>query len=176
VFSACLHFFGLIHVYLCILLRNAFRPESKRSIILMGLSLLVMVNWGSLFALICNIRILFEENVDSRQHQYDWMLGVAQYIVGLVITFLTLRALETSSRSLLSKVSPSNIRSIWLNLGTIVTFLGLIARFLADMQIASVVLSHRVINTDIVNSLVVPMFLACLLAYYLVRKHYFFLM
>lgn len=143
---------------------------------LMGLGLLVMVNWGSLFELIRNIRILFEEKGDTRHHQYDWLLGVAQYTVGFVITFVTLRALETSSRSLLSKVSPPNIRSISLNLGTIVTSLGLLARFLADMQIASVVLSHRVINTDIINSLVVPLFLASLLAYYFVRKHFFFLM
>jgi hypothetical protein len=142
----------------------------------LALGLLVMVNWGSVFALIPNIRILFEENGDTRQHQYDWMLGVAQYIVGLVVSFVTLRALETSSRSLLSKVSPSSLRSIIINLGTIVTFLSLIARFFADIQIASVVLSHRVINTDIVNSLVVPLFIAALLAYYFVRKHYFFLM
>jgi hypothetical protein len=135
-----------------------------------------MVNWGSLFALIPNIRILLEESRGARHHQYDWMLGVAQYIVGMVVTFVALRALETSSRSLLSKVSPTNLRSIAINLGTIVTYLGLLARLFADIQIASVVLSHRVINTDIVNSLVVPLFIASVLAYYFVRKHFFFLM
>lgn len=135
-----------------------------------------MINWGSLFALIPNIRILFDENRDARHHQYDWMLGVAQYVIGFGCSFVSLRALETSSRSLLSKLSPSNLRSIVINPGTIVTFLGLIARMFADFQIASVVLSHRVINTDIVNSLVVPLFIVCVLAHYFVRKHYFFLM
>jgi hypothetical protein len=145
---------------------------------LLGAGLLVMVNWGSLFALIPNIRILFEENRSVRHHQYDWMLGVAQYVIGFIITFVALRSLEISSRSLLSKVSPPSINHYWNYnyLGTIVTFVGLFSQLLADCQITMVVLSHRVINTDNVNALIFPILIGCTLAYYFVRKHYFFLM
>jgi hypothetical protein len=137
-----------------------------------------MVNWGSLFALIPNIRVLFQENSTERHHFYDWVLGVAQYVIGFVVTFGALRGLEISSRSLLSKVSPPTVNHYWNHnyFGVLVTFVGLFSQLVADCQITMVVLSHRVINTDIVNALVFPILIGCALAYYFVRKHYFFLM
>ena len=135
-----------------------------------------MVNWGSLFALIPNIKNLFKENGSNRRHHYDWMLGVGQYIVGFIITFTALRALGIASRSLLSKVSPPNLQNVVINLGTIVTFLTLFSQMFANVYISSIVLSHREINIDILNSLLTPSLIATLLMCYLVRKHYFFLM
>ena len=135
-----------------------------------------MVNWGSLFALIPNIKNLFKEDRSNRHHHYDWMLGVGQYIIGFIIAFTALRALGTGSRSLLSKVSPSNMHNVVINLGTIVTFIALFAQLFADFYIASVVLSQREINIDILNSLLMPSLIATLLMYILLRKHYFFLM
>ena len=134
-----------------------------------------MVNWGSVFAMAANIQTLFSETKNMRRHYYDWLLGLGQYVIGFTITFIGLKALQGASRSLLSKVSPVNLKSMGTSIGTIVTFLGLLAQFLADMQIMAVDLSHRVINTDIVNSLVVPILLACFAAFYFVRKHFFFL-
>lgn len=135
-----------------------------------------MVNWGSLFALIPNMKNLFKQDRSNRHHHYDWMLGVGQYIVGFIIAFAALRALGVGSRSLLSKVSPSNLQSVVINLGTIVTFATLLSQMFADFYISSVVFSHREINIDILNSLLMPSFIATILMYYLVRKHYFFLM
>ena len=143
---------------------------------ILGLGLLVMVNWGSVFALAANVRNLLTETKTMRRHYYDWLLGIAQYVIGFSITFIGMKALQGASRSLLSKVSPPNLKSIVTNLGTIVTFVGLLAQVVADVQILTVGLSHRVINTDIVNALVVPMIMGCLAAYYFVRKHFFFLM
>jgi hypothetical protein len=97
-------------------------------------------------------------------------------VIGFIITFIALKGLQGASRSLLSKVSPANLKSVVTSVGTIVTFMTLLAQFLANAQILTVALSHRVINTDIVNSLVVPMIVACLVAYYFVRKHFFFLL
>jgi hypothetical protein len=57
-----------------------------------------------------------------------------------------------------------------------VTFASLAARVLGDIQILFVGLSHRLINTDIVNSLVIPLLAASIVAYYIVKKHFFFLM
>jgi preprotein translocase subunit SecE len=135
-----------------------------------------MVNWGSVFAMVANLKILFTETKDMRHHYYDWLLGMPQYLIGFIITFTGLKALQGASRSLLSKVSPPNSKNLITSIGTIATFVGLFAQFLADVQILTVGLSHRVINTDIVNSLVMPLLFGCLVAYYFVRKHYFFLM
>lgn len=90
--------------------------------------------------------------------------------------FTGLIALEGAALSLLSKTSPANTRSIIINVGTITTFLGLAARLLADIQILLIDLSHKLINTDIVNALVLPLVLACYLLIYFVNKHFFFLM
>jgi hypothetical protein len=135
-----------------------------------------MVNWGSLFALIPNIQNLFKEDHSNRHHQYDWMLGVAQYSIGFIITFTALRSLVVASRSMLSKVSPPNLQNIVINLGTIVTFVSLFSQLFANLYIASIVLSQREINVDILNSLLMPILITTLVVYYLVRKHYFFLM
>jgi hypothetical protein len=143
---------------------------------LLGVGLLTMINWGSVFALAVNIRILFTEIRSMRQHHYDWLLGIAQYVIGFAITFISVTALQGAARCLLSKVSPPNLKSSFFNLGTMVTFLGLFSRVFANLQILTLGLSNRVINTDIVDALVVPMFIACLAAYYFVRKHFFFLM
>ena len=135
-----------------------------------------MLNWGSLFALVPNMKNLFKEDRSNRHHHYDWMLGVGQYIVGFIITFAALRALGIASRSLLSKVSPSNLHNVVINLGTIVTFLALFSQMFANFYISSIVLSHREINIDILNSLLMPSLIGAFLMYYLARKHYFFLM
>ena len=136
----------------------------------------MIVNWGSFCALIPNINNLFKEDRSNRHHQYDWMLGVEQYIVGFIITFTALRALGIGSRSLLSKVSPPNLQNIVINLGTIATFITLFSQLFAYFYIASIVLSQREINIDILNSLLMPISITTLLMYYIVRKHYFFLM
>lgn len=148
----------------------------QQSILFLGLGLLVMFNWGSFFALIPNIKNLLKEDRSNRHHHYDWMLGVGQYIVGFIITFASLRALSIGSRSLLSKVSPPNLTNVVVNFGTIVTFITLFSQMFANFYISSIVLSHREINSDILNSLLMPSLIATFVMYYLVRKHYFFLM
>ncbi len=153
------------------------RTTIKQSILLFGIGLLVMVNWGSVFAMVANLRILFTETQDMRHHYYDWLLGIPQYLAGFLISFVGLRALHGASRSLLSKILPPNPRrNTVMNLGTVVTLFGLFAQLLANIQIVAVSLSHRLINTDIVNSLLMPMLIGCILVHYFVRKHYFFLM
>jgi hypothetical protein len=177
-FLGCLAFMILPVDFICeqIARRYEERTTIKRSMLLLVVGLLVMVNWGSVFAMAANLKILFTETKDMRHHYYDWLLGIPQYVIGFLLTFAGLKALEGASRSLLSKVSPPNLRNIMTNVGTIVTFVGLFAQFLANFQIVAVGLSHRYINTDIVNSLVMPLLIGCIVAYYFVRKHYFFLM
>ena len=138
-----------------------------------------MVNYGSVVKLAFQLRDLMTETAErQRETKYDWLLGTIQYFVGFSITFLGLTALDSSTLSLLSKVSPPRIRSssVALQLGTIVSFVGLVARVVADLQILVVGLSHRLVNTDLINSLVVPLLVVCIIIAHFVRKHFFFLM
>lgn len=112
----------------------------------------------------------------SHHHRYDGNFGVWQYTLGLAVAFVGLVSLEGAALSLLSKVSPPNRRSIIVNAGTVVTFLGLAARVIGNFQIVAIDLSHKLINTDIVNSLVIPLLVVGILLKYVVNKHYFFLM
>ena len=114
----------------------------------------------------------------QRGSQYDWLVGIIQYFVGFSVTFFGLTALDSAALSLLSKVSPPRLRtsSASLQLGTIVTFVTLLARVIADLQILMIGLSHRLINTDLVNSLVLPLLVGCFVIGHFVRKHFFFLM
>lgn len=152
------------------------RTTVKRSILLLGMGLLVMVNWGSVFAMVGNLKNILTVTLDSRVHHYDWLLGIPQYLVGFIVSFVGIKALHGASASLLSKVSPPHMGHVTTSLGTIVTFSGLIAQSLANFQIVAVGVSHRVITTDTVNSLVFPVLIGCIVAYYFVKMHYFFMM
>jgi hypothetical protein len=135
-----------------------------------------MINWESIFGLLPKIQNLLDEDDRIRRHDYDWFLGILQYVGGLTLSIVALRSMDVASCSLLSKVAPPDIRRIALNVGTIATFVGLVAQVSADLQIAAIVLSHRLINSDVVNALAIPILLVSFLASYFVRKHYFFLM
>lgn len=135
---------------------------------------LVMVNWGSVVNLGVHVQSLFR-NTPYRIRQYDWVFGVLQYVIGLSITFAGIRALEPATLSLMSKVAPVTLTSVVVNCGTIVTILSLMTRIVGDLFIIVVGLSHRLINADIVNSLVVPLMILCLAAGYVVKRHFFFL-
>lgn len=138
-----------------------------------------MINYGSFLELALQIKELMSETEDKqRGSQYDWLVGIIQYFVGFSVTFFGLTALDSAALSLLSKVSPPRLRtsSASLQLGTIVTFVTLLARVIADLQILMIGLSHRLINTDLVNSLVLPLLVGCFVIGHFVRKHFFFLM
>jgi hypothetical protein len=139
-----------------------------------------MINYASLFSLASQVENLLVEADETSYleevHPYDGTFGIVQYVIGFTVAFTGVMALEGATLSLMSKVAPSRLKSVVISCGTIVTFCTLAARVLGDIQILFVGLSHRLINTDIVNSLVIPLFLASIAAYYMVKKHFFFLM
>lgn len=154
------------------------RTVIKRSVVFLGIGLFVMINFGSFIALALQITELLKFTTERQHdHRYDWLLGIFQYFLGFATTFVGLTAMDGASLSLLSKVCPPRIRSssVALQVGTIVSFVGMVARVLADLQILMIGLSHRLINTDLVNSLVIPLFIVCFIVGHFVRKHFFFL-
>lgn len=107
----------------------------------------------SLFSLAQRVpKLLSETEEQSASHPYDWRIGMFQYCIGLPIAFMGLTAMQGSALSILSKLSPPKFRGVAVNTGTIVVFLGFLARLIADLQLFFVGLSHRLINTDLVNA------------------------
>jgi hypothetical protein len=152
------------------------RTVIKRSVVITLIGLCIMVNYVSFINLVIHLRGVFDRASDKGYYYpYDWMIGAAQYLCGVSIAFTGITALEPTTLSLMSKLAPSRTKSIAINCGTVVTILSLAARCIGDLQILAVGLSHRLINTDIVNSLIVPLIIACLAAAYIVRRHFFFL-
>jgi hypothetical protein len=143
--------------------------------VFIGIGLVIMINWVSLFSLATKVPILLDESNSRHNHPYDWRFGSIQFVVGMTTIFVGLVALEGATLSLLSKVSPPRLRSVVINVGTIATFLGLTARLLGDTQILMVGLSHRLINVDIINSLAVPLLVASFIFFYFLKRQFFFL-
>jgi len=135
-----------------------------------------MINWVSLFSLAAQAPELLTDTSGRTTHSYDWKVGVLQCVIGSTTAFVGLVSLEGASLSLLSRVSPPRLRSVLINSGTIVVFLGLVVRMLGDLQVFTIERSHKLINTDIVSSLVIPLLLTCFFVGYFVKKHFFFLM
>ena len=143
-----------------------------------GLGLIVVVNYEALLVLLLHLRDVFREaqgNADRPTTYYDWSLGVVQYVVGSLVIMASITAIEGCTLSLMSKVAPSKLESSTLNLGLIVSLIRPLTRFMADVMILIVGLSHRLINTDIINSLSLVLICACCAVYYIVKRHYFFL-
>lgn len=63
-----------------------------------------------------------------------------------------LTSMQGSALSILSKISPPKFRGVAMNAGTIIVFVGFVARLIGDLQLFFVGLSHRLINTDIINA------------------------
>ena len=132
-----------------------------------------MVNYEALLVLLLHLRDVFRwaEGEDDRPTtNYDWSLGIAQYIVGTFVIMASITAIEGCTLSLMSKVAPAK-----LSLGLIVSLIRPSTRFVADVFILLVGLSRRIINTDMINSLSLVLICACCAVYYLVKRHYFFL-
>ena len=134
-----------------------------------------MINWQSMFALAQLFPSLLADTPGRLSHPYDGQLGVLQYVLGLILVYICFVALEGATLSLLSKLSPINLRSIVINVGTLSTFICLIARILGDVHIVAIDLSHKLINTDIINALVVPLILVGLWISYLIKQNFFVL-
>ena len=63
-----------------------------------------------------------------------------------------------------------------MNIGTVTFFISCAARILADVQVFCLTLSDRLIDSDLVNSLVIPLLIGALIVRYVVKRDFFFLM
>ena len=170
-----------IYIYIycpCAVLPATLALFTQLGLFFVGLGLTTMVNYEALLVLLLHLRDVFRwaEGEDDRPTtNYDWSLGVAQYIVGTFVIMASITAIEGCTLSLMSKVAPAKLESKAINLGLIVSLIRPSTRIVADVFILLVGLSRRIINTDMINSLSLVLICACCAVYYLVKRHYFFL-
>jgi hypothetical protein len=158
--------------------RTLFSLFLQIGLLFVGLGLVIIVNYEALLVLLLHLRDLFrkaEGEEDRPTTYYDWSLGIVQYVVGSLVIMVSIAAIEGCTLSLMSKVAPPKLESKAINLGLIVSLIRPSTRFMADVFILLIGLSHRIINTDIINSLSLVLICACCAVYYLVKRHYFFL-
>jgi hypothetical protein len=152
------------------------RTVIKRALLFVAVGLFVMINWVSFYSLATRATKLFTETNGRPDAVYDWRVGMLQYVIGLTVIVLGSVSLEGAAVSLLSKLSPAHSPTILISVPTIATFLGFAARLVGDTQVVMVDLSEWLINTDIINALVLPLLLVCFALHFFVKKHFFFLM
>jgi len=136
------------------------------------IGLFVMINWVSIVSVARRIDSLLNDTSARHQHLYDWGLGVYQYTLGYTVAVIGLVSLRATAFAMLSKLSPPEV----LQVGAITTLLTYCGRIGATIQVLTVGFSHKVINLDFVNSLMVPLFVAAVAATLLVNRHYFLLL
>ena len=182
---SCIHYHAdfVIYIYIyiyspCAVLPATLALFTQLGLLFVGLGLTTMVNYEALLVLLLHLRDVFrwaEGEGDRPTTNYDWSLGVAQYIVGTFVIIASITAIEGCTLSLMSKVAPAKLESKAINLGLIVSLIRPSTRIVADVFILLVGLSRRIINTDMINSLSLVLICACCAVYYLVKRHYFFL-
>jgi hypothetical protein len=145
-----------------------------------GVGLLVLLNYENLLDLLLHLRDNFSHGAAEYEHPntyYDKSLGFIQYLFGSLIVVVGIISLEGSTLSLISKVAPSKLERSVLNLGLLVTLIRQSTRFIADVVILCVSLSHRITNADIINSLVILVAVMCCAVYHFgVKRHFYFLL
>lgn len=129
-----------------------------------------------MFSLSVRFPRLFTDEEGKGPQVYDWSLGAYQFVIGTTVAFVGIASTEGANLSLLSKVSPPHLRGVLVNIGAITTFLAYFGRLGADTHVLLVDLSHKLISTDLVNSIAVPLLLCSFVFIYAIRRHYFFLL
>ena len=132
-----------------------------------------MINYEAIFLLIRNM--IRHEKKWVMPAIYDDIFGILQYLVGFCVVFVSVSFLESSTLTLMSKVSPLHLKRYSIDNSFIVIVLSLLGRIIGDLLISAVDVSSWIFCSDIINSLLFPLLIGYVAGEYLVRKHYFFL-
>ena len=132
-----------------------------------------MINYEAIFLLIRNM--IRHEKKWVMPAIYDDIFGILQYLVGFCVVFVSVSFLESSTLTLMSKVSPLHLKRYSIDNSFIVIVLSLLGRIIGDVLISAVDVSSWIFCSDIINSLLFPLLIGYVAGEYLVRKHYFFL-
>lgn len=154
------------------------RTVMKKSLSGILIGIIIFVNYGELIRLFFETRNIFRQETEPYSEprtKYDWRFGRVQYCVGVTVIFICCIALEGVTLSLLSKVSHPRLNVSTFNCSVIVPLLICLGRIFGDAILLSVSISHRIINTDVVNSVSFVVLCLCWPCLHLVKKYFFYL-
>ena len=153
------------------------RVVIKKALLLMMVGIFSFMNYQALFVLFKHVQDIFRQETwdEPLTTYYDWDLGLVQYWTGVIIMFVSSASLEGLSLSLMSKVSPAKLNRSPVNCSVIAPLTSCLGRVLGDTIIVAVGLSHRMVSTDMVNSISFVLLGLCFCCFHVVKKHYFFL-
>lgn len=148
----------------------------KKSIKIMLLGILCIFNYQALYILSKDIQHIFSmRSTDGPlATYYNWDYGVIFYWASAAIIFASSTALEGLSLSLLSKLSPTKLNDSPMNCSVLAPFVGCLGRLVGDAMIVIVGYSHRIVDTDMVNSIAFILLGLCLCCLHMLRKNFFF--
>jgi hypothetical protein len=106
---------------------------------------------------------------------YDWGYGSIQYKTFIPIIFTCAVSLDSLALSLISKVSPERLNKSTINSCIVAPMAMYIGRLIGDGTICLVSFSHRVINTDMINSISFVLIFLCVGSFQLIKKYFYFM-
>jgi hypothetical protein len=83
--------------------------------------------------------------------------------------------LDSLALSLISKVSPERLNKSTINSCIVAPMAMYIGRLIGDGTICLVSFSHRVINTDMINSISFVLIFLCVGSFQLIKKYFYFM-
>lgn len=139
--------------------------------------LICSINFQALLEIFRDVKNVFQNAEPDRplSTYYDWNYGVTQYILLVPILFSCSVSLDGLSTNLLSKVSSEKINNSIINPSNLAPLALSFGRLIGDSIICLVSFSHRIINTDMINSISFVLIPLCIYPLYVIKKQYFLL-
>lgn len=150
----------------------------KKSLFMMLLALIIMINYQSLYTLLLEIRHLLKQYFTIEKEvskDYDWNIGVYQYSIGILFIFASATLLECTSLNLMSKVSNEKLNSSTFNCNFLIPFIECFGKVIGGTIVFLVGVSHRLIYANIVNSIAFFWIGMTVFCHYFVKRYCFFL-
>lgn len=153
------------------------RSLMKKLLQIMIICLIGSINFEALIFIFRDIGHVFGATESGAEitTYYDWGYGSIQYQGLIPIIFTCAISLDSLALTLLSKVSPERLNKSTMNSCIVAPMVMYIGRLIGDGTICLVSFSHRVINTDMINSISFILIFLCISSFQLIKKYFFFL-
>lgn len=110
-----------------------------------------------------------------KEFPYDWDAGVYVYLFSLSAMFISTIVMEGVNTSLMSQTTPKELNNSFINMGLLATVVGTIGRVFGDSMITACAFFGRSELHDFVSVTFAPLLPLLLVGWYLIRRHYKFL-
>lgn len=158
----------------------------KRGLQIIIISLIASFNYQSIYESVIDIynEVLYlfrgDKGDDTRSnafliYDYDWGIGLYQYVIGTIILFASSVSIEGASLSLISKASTDKLNVSNINCTSLIPLQHCLGQIFAGLLLMVVMFSHHHIHTDVMNLISIFLLVASVFCLLNIKKYYFFL-